>query len=403
LISGDLTNKERIILEERTAFLVNLAGFVIQEQMSAADMGISTRKLYKVLANVVIDWHWLSYNHPDRFRFNGVGEIVWIPHKFGALGQITPSVEYKDVQLYYGLFPNFVRLFESRVYSKYGVRGIKSIGNQTYILFPTYIDYPAKRKSRVEPQEQHYWERLVKVYSALDDTSLDALASCRTETFGTHSLWMQFVLWKRYMGFAIDYLRQENGYSLQEDLKNKLTNYIDTARACIGQIFVKIDHVNHLDEHIIKAQQTSFSREFSSLIPCRDELHSDISGKLAGFVECSHILEALHDICREYQILLGLDNKQKMPDFTVLENRLDYIEKHTSVKSTLVNNGRWHSLFLDIGSRKEIANLIWELSEGVFKYFEDKLGVPFERPSGHYKAFLEKYYPLPIEHFIRGN
>jgi hypothetical protein len=402
LISGDLTNKERIILEERTAFLLNLAGFVTQEQLSLADSGVSTRKLYKILANVVIDWYWLSHKHADRFRFNGVGEIVWIPHKFSALGQISPSIEYKDVPLYFGLFPNIVELFKSRVYSKYGVREIRSVGKQTYILFPTYIDYAIRNKSRVEHQEQHYWERLIKVYSAVDDTTLDALASCRTGTLSSHSLWIQFVLWKRYMGFAIDYLRRENEYSIN-NLKKKLLEYIDAAGGCIGQIFTNIDYIDHLDEYTRIAQQVSFSDEFSSLIPCRYEMPSDLFGKSVSFVECSYVLEALHDICTEFQALIKLGPSQRPPDLMILEDRLKYIAEHTSIKSILVDVARWYSLFLDIGSRKEIANLIWDLSEAIFKQFEERLGILFERPSGHYKTFLEKYYPLPRDNFIRGH
>lgn len=399
---GDLTSKEKLILEERTAFLVILAGVVVQESLPDGE-GVAIHRLYKILSNAIIDWHWLSYLHPEKFNFNGIGELVWIPHKLGALGQIVPSIEYVSIKLHFSLFPNFVELFKSTIYNKYGIKEIKSINNQTHIYFPRYVDYKTRCKSKVEDNEQHYWERLVKIYAALDYSTLDAMASCRTKTLATHNLWVLFVLWKRYMGFAIDKLRQENGLSLSDAKKKKLIDDINTARECIKQQFILIDYSNNLINFTNAVKQTSSKTEFGTFIPLLEDIAPSFSDKFDTFVKFAYVLESLHDICREFQIWLGLDSCQHKPDLNTLENKLDYIGRHLPIDNSFIETKNWHSRFLHTGTRKEIADSIFGLIVEVFRLFEEALELRFERPSGHYTNFLKNHYPLPNNHFIRGN
>jgi hypothetical protein len=101
-----LTERQKLTLEERTALLFNLAGVHIQKVRSSSAVGVSSRRLYKVLANCIWDCHWLSHDHPAEFPFRGVGDLVWIPHRFGALGQVIPQLEYENLTLEHGLFAN---------------------------------------------------------------------------------------------------------------------------------------------------------------------------------------------------------------------------------------------------------------------------------------------------------
>lgn len=406
LISGDLlTNKEKLVLEERTALLINLAGVTAQKTLAAFDQGVSTRRFYKILANAIYDWHWLSFNHKDVFVFNGIGNLVWTPHRFGSLGQVKPAIEYEgeDIKLHHGQFANMADLFKSKIYNSYGYRGTTGTLGQHYFLFPAFISYDALTKSRVEPQEQHFWEELVKIYSSLSDSSLDAMASCRTKTAGFHSLWIQFVMWKRYMGTAIDMLNTQNPMSYDSDTRQRLMENIESARACIRQIFLKIKYQSNIQEHIDGVKKSATYTELSSYLPCVDELEPSVVNKYEIFVEFSTALETLHDICREFQIHQGLDKQEHNVSLTVLESKLQDIGLSLKLSSDLVDTIKWCNLFLQKDTRKEIAQRIMILIETSFGVFEEKLGLKFERPSGHYGKFITQYYPLPTEHFVQGN
>ena len=398
-LKSELTGKEKINLQERTAFFINLAGITIQEVLSAVDTGISSRKLYKVLANITIDWHWLSSKDINKFKFNGVGELVWTPMRYGALGLVKPNIKYEKISFYYGLFPITIELFNSRAYRKYGFRGVSP---SRYMLFPLYIDYEKSLKSRVEPQEQHYWKILTKIYASLDGETLNALASCRTTTTCIHSLWIEFVLWKRYMGFAMDSLCSEN--PLNEEAKKKIKDNIETARACKKNILTKIEYHKDINKYINRAKQAAASTELSSYIPCVDELTDDsLQHKYNTFITFTEIFVELHKICRRFQRHIGLDSPDQKDDLNSLENTLKYLENNLNLSQDIINSQDWFPLFQSPNSRKEIAQRILILIETLFTEFEQKSQLKFERPTKHYNNFLDNYYPLPRDHFIRGN
>lgn len=85
-----------------------------------------------------------------------------------------------------------------------------------------------------------------------------------------------------------------------------------------------------------------------------------------------------------------------------LEIKLKYLEEKLQLENDLVNPELWHSLFLRDGARKETARLILKLIKTIYNVFEKRLQLNFGRLATHYENFLNKHYPLPTEHFIRG-
>ena len=165
MISGDLTNKQKLCLEERTSFLVNFTGVETKRALSIQSEGVSTRRLYKILANTIYDWHWLSYDNPNRFAFRGVGELVWIPHRFGSLGLVAPSIEYNsNIKLHYGLFANIIDLFASKEYAKWGYKEIKQVGDERHIVFAPFLNFELLEKSELNVRNDIFglsWSKFI--------------------------------------------------------------------------------------------------------------------------------------------------------------------------------------------------------------------------------------------------
>lgn len=400
---GALTEKAKLILEERTALLINLAGTTAQETLSIVDDGILARKFYKILANVIIDWHWLPYK-VEKFQLNGIGYLVWIPNRFGGLGQINPAIEYEQIELHFGVFANMAELFSLKPYNTYGYRDTVVRHGQRYFLFPTFIGLDVLNNSGVEGQEIFYWKELVKIYSKMDDQTLDALASSRNRTLTVHSLWTLFVLWERHMGKAINALRRRHPASLDELKKKELLINIENARNCIREIYSIIKYHRNIEDHLEKGREYAINSELFPLIPCVDELNSEIPNKLDIFIVLADVLESLHDVCREFQIQLDLGEPQEVRSRSTLEKKLRHLAENLELESDdLVNPEHWHLLFLQDGARKETARLVLKLIKTTFNVFEKKLHLSLGRITGHYEGFLINNYPLPNDHFIPGN
>ncbi len=400
---GALTEKAKLILEERTALLINLAGTTAQETLSIVDDGILARKFYKILANVIIDWHWLPYKE-TKFQLNGIGYLVWIPNRFGGLGQINPAIEYEQIELHFGVFANMAELFSLKPYNTYGYRDTVVRHGQRYFLFPTFIGLDVLNNSGVEGQEIFYWKELVKIYSKMDDQTLDALASSRNRTLTVHSLWTLFVLWERHMGKAINALRRRHPASLDELKKKELLINIENARNCIREIYSIIKYHKNIEDHLEKGREYAINSELFPLIPCVDELNSEIPNKLDIFIVLADVLESLHDVCREFQIQLDLGEPQEVRSRSTLEKKLRHLAENLDLESDdLVNPEHWHLLFLQDGARKETARLVLKLIKTTFNTFEKKLHLSLGRITGHYEGFLINNYPLPNDHFIPGN
>ena len=403
MIYGDLTNKDIVVLEERTAFLFNLAGSVIQGQLKSIDNGVINHRIYKILANVIIDWHWLSAKFYDSYKFNGIGELVWIPHsKSGGIGQVLPARDHKGVQLNHRVFPSVIDLLNSGVYTIYGFREIRKYDDALYLLFPPFIEYKKRVKSRVDLLEQHYWENLVKIYSTSDDNTLDALASCRNKVLSFHSLWIQFVFWKQIVGIFLDKIIQKNGDS--SGIKyQEIKDSFSASNSCIERLFIEIGYIRNIKIYIDNISQISNQSELNGFLPCMDEMPKDCgySQKLEEIIQCSEILRSLNIVCTEYVKILNPIEKD-YPDMKRISVELSRIQSVTEIEEEFLDSKLWISRFLNSNSEKEIAASLIQLIDKLFNCFNKRLDIRFEGPSEHYKFFFESY-PLPRDHFIRGN
>lgn len=403
--SGALTKKQILLMEERTSFFINLAGIHTQETLGLVEKGVPTRKLYKVLANVITEWHWLSFRSPEKFSFEGTGWLVWVPHRFGALGLVASNLEYSSqVRLHSGVFPNVIDLFTSGIYAKYGFRGVRREGDERHLLFAPYMPFDLLQKSRTGSQERHFWPKLVEVYAKLDDKTLDALSSCRNESTCAHSLWIQLVSWKRHMGTVLDLIQQNGTAHLRDEEKDLLRSHLRNARACVKQFAVKLGYRNDIAKYIEAVRQGAAHTEFAQQIPCLDEIptiSSQIGSKCEILANLSESVYALHGICGELRKLIDLDHTNEQPDKVVLERNLGLISQLTG-SSDLLDLRRWLVLLMNHNER-EMARLCFELVDSVFGCFEKRLDLKIMRPTPHYKAFLSDYYPLPSGHFIKGN
>jgi hypothetical protein len=401
--SGELTKKQIVLMEERTSFFINLAGIHIQKTLHLEDSGVPTRKLYKVLANALSDWHWLSYQYPKRFQFAGAGWLTWVPHRFGALGFVASNMQYgPQIHLNCGLFPNMIDLFNSGIYAKYGFRGVRKEGDERRLLFAPFIRYDMLKKSGSGQHEQHFWPQLIEIYAKLDDKTLDALASCRTGTTTTHSLWIQLVSWKRHMGRVLDTL-QQSGSSLTPQQRQTVGANFEEARTCVKQFFVKIGYWNDIDRFVSKAREEAAKTELNDLVPSLNEirnLSSLIGSKNAVLENQFKFVESLHGLCGEIRKLID-DPATYQPDTDTLERTLDNLRPILALDE-LLQLRRWLLLLMQQNVH-DLARLCNDLVNAVFNVFEEELSLPILRLTPHYKAFLASYYPLPKDHFTKGN
>lgn len=398
---GDLTDQEKLSLEQRTAAFFNLAGIRAQEVLGCVNAGLSTRKIYKILANAIQDWTWLSFSSPEEFKFHGIGGLIWVPHRFGALGLVQPHIQY-TIRFNYGLFPNVIDLVGADEYAKYGCVA-REEGEVRKIQFAPFLAYGVLQKLPVKPHEQHYWGKIVEVYSKLDDETLDAMASCRSRTTGAHSLWIQFVHWKREMGIALDRLRQEDPKNLEEEKKTELRTHIEAALACIRNTGVKAAFRLNLNEHVQKTKTAAANTELAKVVPCLNDLDKMSFLNFDTFVKLFNHLGAVNGICQECLKQTGLISGTEEADLDVIQQRLGDLGRLHLQNASLIDERRWFTLLRPVKEKnKELASLCLQLITEVYKVFEKELGLPIHRPTEHYSEFLRSRYPLPTEHFLTG-
>lgn len=401
---GEPTDSQKLSLEQRSSAFFNLAGVRAQEVLNCSNEGISTRKIYKILANAIQDWHWLSFKDKEQFQFNGIGGLIWIPHRFGSLGLIRPFIQY-NVTFRQGLFPDIPALVSTDEYAKYGCRAIRK-GEHNRIVFAPDLSFEMLQKIPLEIQERHFWDKIVGIYARLDDDTLDALASCRNNVTSAHSLWIQFVHWQREMGKAFDLLREKDLNSMEEDEKKRTRNHIAGARACIHHIKVKIGYRTNIARFVDIVKDSITNPNLESYLPCLDapdQKSYPSNLDFNNFVAVFEYLEALHEVCWESLMQGDIYERGEKADLEKLEQCLIKLSSLSDISNTLIDPKRWFTLLLPPKEKnKEIASLCLKLIKAVFGKFQYKLKVSFLYPTEHYNEFLTNYYPLPYNHFLPG-
>ena len=206
------------------------------------------------------------------------------------------------------------------------------------------------------------------------------------------------------MGTAFDMLQQVNISSMDEPTKDGVRRHIEAARACVRQFFVKLDHFKSIDLHINELKGRSAYSELKRFIPCLNESITsapNMAEKCDALVELSSYLGALHAICGEFRKQIRVDQELETPDLVQLTDSLKVLETILP-KSTLLDPKRWVIPFLQPNER-EIAVLCLALIDEVFAVFENKINYQILRPTPHYNEVLHRNYPLPKDHFTKGN
>jgi hypothetical protein len=203
---------------------------------------------------------------------------------------------------------------------------------------------------------------------------------------------------------AVDVLRQEAIGSLDDQKRQDLVEKFDSATKCVRKLSLLIGYKSKIGTYLKQVEELAKNTELSPLIPVTDILpYSQLSDKYEIFVELSAILKDLDDICRNFQIHMGLAQPDLIISYAPLQAGLKNIQTRLSISGEIVDFTRWNSLYLQADSKRDAARLLLSLIEAVFAGFQRQLELPFDRLSAHYQTFLERFYPLPTEHFLPGN
>jgi hypothetical protein len=312
-----------------------------------------------------------------------------------------PRLSYDNLPLEHGLFANLLSLMQTGQYAKYGLRNITSDGHTRRILFALNIPFDVIVKSCLHFQEWHHWRILATTYGGLDDADLDALASCRTPVAATHSLWIQYVMWKRFAGLLADQLSTAPLQSISEEALRRLRNDAEGASAAVHQLFVKLELFDNIDTHLERVRAIAAKTELAGKIPCIHTLAvTDIGSNLPGLRRGTAVLSALNSITREFFRLFGLEKGPAK--ITSIGDGFLRLKK-AGVKIGREESSEAAERLFYSKEQREIGQFLGRLIGLGFAEIGQFIDLKIERPTGHYQKLIDTLYPLPRDQFTIGN
>ncbi|MEI9972528.1 MAG: hypothetical protein WDO73_11015 [Ignavibacteriota bacterium] len=252
--------------EERTAVFLALAGIGIQRKQGSGP--VSSRRLYKVLANCIWDWAFLPDASQGKIRVGNPGDLVWVPYRYGSLGHVMPTICYKDIELLDGLFVHPVDLFRCPQYSKYGIKVVTGQNGRPALQFPNFLPFKEQTHSGVQHVDLNFWNEAVSFYARQPDDVLDALASCRTETATSLNLWTQLMFWKEDTLKAAQLLRDTPNFEV-EPVRNRLQRISSDAFGAASQFSIKAAYWRTRDHVVLQATSGVEPSEIGEFVPIR--------------------------------------------------------------------------------------------------------------------------------------
>lgn len=390
--SGALSKSQAIDRETRTAYLVGFTGTYAQAYYRTDQ--ISTHKCYKLLANIIWDWHWLSKLHPDRFAFPGIGDLVWVPHLYGGLGKVAPSIREPEFRLEHGLFAALSDLSSVGVYASHGlVRPVPGSAG-VEVQFAKFMPSRLKQKSLVQPLERDLWEQLLSVYVQCSDEQLNALASCRTPVATVESLVVELIRWRQHMGRALRFVVEGRASD------PAVAKQFQQARFCIHQFFVKAKFWSEMAKHRSAVNLLANRTEVGDLVPMQTDLadrKDRAESELAVLIGCGDDIHAMHFVCRQIDKRLHAERL----DPRRLEVQLDRLAKLHGSANDIFDANTWHSLLFG-GPDKDLAARGLRLIELTFQSLSMLLDRELPPQRAYYERLMGDRYPLPRDHFERG-
>lgn len=394
--------RQRTTSAVRAAFFATLTGVCAQRARREARAragkhddvvsGVRPRLLYKLLANALWDWHWLSKVSPSRFKFYGVGDLVWLPHFFGAVGQVAPKEKFPTIDLRYGLFADPGIFFaKSRVYQLFGFKGVIEKDEKRYLVFPDYIDDQLARKFDIQPYEERYWEVVVNAYLRASDMERDALSSCRTPDATLHSLVVQLLRWRDATRSWLRILGRS------KDRTTIPIGSVNDAKAAVKQLFLKSGYWRDMPSYVDTLREYAAHDRLENDIPRIDERSSSAQSRLRvdRINAWSSAFAAAHDLLLESVEILERDY-----DPLIVDRSTEVIARIVPATPTdIVNPTSWYRWLQDHEFDKLVAASL-SIIKALFDALEQKIDLRLSTPGDYYRALLTTDYPLPRRHFL---
>lgn len=394
---GTLTEVDKLRLQERTSLFINSAGTAIQRTANVSDAGVSAMKLYKVLANAIWDWHWLADSNKGNSAILGIGDLKWVPHRFGSLGQVAPQLKYPNISLRHGYFATFAELYQSKLYSQFGFRGARVVGSDTHFFFskqPLTVQQVKKQALTIE--EWLYWAQIIECYSRQTLETLNAMASCRNDTAFFHNLWIQYVVWKRNAGVLMARLRDQEIGTIRD-----VDELISSASASIAQLRLKSNYYRDREKYVALVREAASYTEFSTSVPFLREgttwscAMTEKSDKLRCLIPS---LESLHELVVAMCYRIGIVSVES--EQNSVEGILGSLVEAIPQMASKIEMNAWNSIWLR-RNVKQVGAEVLNLINLVYSAIEELVGLEFGRVGDHYRCFF-KEYPLPCDGFTSG-
>jgi hypothetical protein len=392
-------------IDEQTALLFAITGRVIQEEASRGLLNdqrgsalVPYQRLYKVLANVIWDWYWLPKSlFSDHRLFLPIPALRWTPHRFGALGLISPLLDY-PVRRRHG-WVDFADLIRCGIFKRYKIQFDPARGAFAFPPVPAELRAGGAIKDETD---RHRWETLSRIYALCGQEfnveTLDALASCRTGTAAFHSLWVQVIVWKQACRDLAALLRDSvDPFSDNED-RWHIEDFLEREAAAAANFSRKIRYWNQMADYFSRVAPIFADSEFKGA-PTR--LQSE-SCRWAGMVDAirpfEKILESADKVVRGASESLGfrplaLRDAPTVPAVTPTEAAVadENLRRLTGGPVTSLDeiSKTWFRL-----QRSEVALLIERHMQIVDDMFRTSTGLDLPDYGTHISRFAREYYPL---------
>jgi len=338
----------------------------------------------------VWDWSLLPGVSSEQLKVSDPGDLVWVPHRFGSLGLIQPSINYLNVRRAFGRFAHLSDLLSIGIYGKYGVRMTPSPNGRNQLIFPKFLSFAQLTHSRVGEIDWHLWPVLAEIYAALDDWSIDTMASCRNITAATLTLWTQLVFWRNDLIAACSILQEAPEEKRTIEERRNLQSAIAGANAAVSHFAKKMRYWEDRDRVISEVKQVAASTELGAYVPATETHGLPFpESPLKALFGLRDLLDATHSIVH------GLFTQHRLTsvpvDPTAAQAALILIRERTGSQDWQFRElaTLWFGTETTV-----VAEYVESLVTTVTSVMERETGLPISDQRAHYKSVMERYYPL---------
>lgn len=394
--SGDLSREYALGREIRSAYYLGKAGWTLQQR--SRQKFVYSRSLYKLLANLIWDWHRLSANEVNDFRpypFHGIGDLVWVPHLFGGLGMAQPTLydaSSNEFRLQDGLFASLAQLGQCKMYRLYGFNDMKPDAQGRMRLYFADAGYSLDRKARVDDAERHYWAKLLDIYCELTVDDLNALATCRTAGATLLSLRAQLVRWHKNVTKAL------TSFSEGDATDKVISAYRKSSLECADQFNEKLKLWANIGRARQSAIDAASNTELRGLVPAIADVPAfgGADAKVSVLRRYADCVAALQYLFLQVDALW----RGETVSTDAVETKLRIVDSAVGT-SNLCEPSAWNSLFLAKETRR-VASLCRSLADAAIAEIASAAEITIPRQKEFYEAVAGPDYPLPREHFLPG-